>query len=211
MTITQPYAFTGPYAKCYTHASSAIDERHVYILADILASWPFKAALELGCLYGASTTAFIEAINGGSEMVATFCDVDLTQSLVAVLGSCRFADRIAVTRDHSWDVLDSPEDFDFVLHDAGHDPKSISLELDLLVKRRPLCFMAHDTNASAAGYVACDGSELLKRTFEQMPDYQCIEDCQHRDGERTERGLFLATRDAELFALAQSIYERWGQ
>jgi hypothetical protein len=78
-----------------------------------------------------------------------------------------------------------------------------------LIRRRPLCVMAHDTNATAAGFPLCEGALLLKRTFESLPGYQCIEDCKTREGERTHRGLFLATRDPDLFQVAEAAFAAW--
>lgn len=213
--MNPPYAFDGPYANCYTHRQMGMDERHVFILHDILRAFPFHHALELGSFWGASTTAFVEAINAGAPMEATICEVEPSESLRAVIGNCRHHDRLRLTRDPSWDVLASVEHFDFILVDANHDMESVSLELKPLLVRRPLCIMAHDTNATAAGYPKCEGAAHLKKTFAELPGYfgtspyQTIEDCESRGGERTERGLFFATTEPHLYRAAKSIFEKW--
>ena len=77
-------------------------------------------------------------------------------------------------------------------------------------RRRPLCVMAHDTNATRAGYAKCEGAELLAHTFSEDVDYFCIDDCAKRPGERTDRGLFLATTDERLYEAATAVFDKWG-
>jgi hypothetical protein len=187
-----------------------MDARHVYMVHDILRGCPWRTVAEVGCLNGASSTAFVEAINAGSDFKGTFCDVDIKDSLSRVLGNCEKPEQIRVTRKRSWDLL-ATEVFDFVLLDANHDAMSVSMELGALLIKRPVCLMAHDTNASDLGYPKCEGARLLKQVFQQLPDYQCIEDCELRYGERTERGLFLATRDSDVFEIAKAAFAEWKQ
>jgi predicted O-methyltransferase YrrM len=192
-----------------------MDPRHVGIIFDILAAWPFQAALELGSYNGASSTAFVEAINVGSPMTATFCDIYPRASLWDVVRNCKSPDRVRVTKDPSWDVLASFEHFDFVLVDAYHDAEPVAKETELLLTRRPLCIMAHDTNATAAGYEKCEGSRNLKAAIKSLPGYHgerwygCIEDCVKREGERTERGLFFATTDQRLYEVGKRAFRKW--
>lgn len=210
-----PYPFTGPYAGCYADPVGAMDPRHVGILFDILKAWPFQAAIELGSYNGASSTAFIEAINTGSPMAATFCDIHPRQSLWDVVRNCQHPARVRVTKDPSWDVLASFEHFDFVMVDAYHDAESVAKEVELLLTRRPPCIMAHDTNATAAGYEKCEGAALLARTIRELsgykgsPWYWCLEDKRAREYERTDRGLFFATTDLLLYMAAKRAFEKW--
>lgn len=203
-----PYDFYLAYARCYAVPEVAMDKRHVFLMHDILCGWPFKSALEIGSFNGASSTAFVEAINKGAEMSATFCDVQPTHSLMDVARNCRHPDRVRITKQPSCEVLDSAEPFDFILVDGRHDAESVALELMRLIVRKPLCVMAHDTNAAEAGYPAAEGAKLLKDTLISM-GWMCLEDHGRRDGERTERGLFLATKDANLFDLADDAFARW--
>lgn len=213
--MNSPYSFDGAYAHCYDHRAMCMDERHVYIIHEILRAWPFQNAVELGSFWGASTTAFVEAINAGSAMAATICEVSPSSSLTSVLANCKHPKQIRETRELSWDVLAAMEHFDFVLVDANHDLESVSRELSLLLVRRPLCIMAHDTNATAAGYPKCEGAEHLKKTITELPGYfgsplyQTLEDCAKREGEQTERGLFFATTEPQLFRAAKTAFEKW--
>lgn len=213
MSSLLPYEFTDAYSGCYTDVAGAMDPRHVFIVHEILRAWPFQSALELGSYHGASSTAFVEAINAGHAMQATFCDVHPRPSLRAVLANGKR--NVRLTDAPSWDVLASFDFFDFVLVDAYHDAESVAKELQCLLVRRPLCIMAHDTNATAAGYPKCEGAALLKKTIAELPGYlsqpfyHCIEDKRVRDRERTERGLFFATTDARLYEGAKQIFARW--
>jgi hypothetical protein len=208
-TSADPYRFHMAYARCYAVPETATDKRHVFMVHGVLRSHPFQQALEIGCFNGATSTAFVEAINGGSPFRATFCDVCPTHSLAAVINNCRKPDQCRVTTQPSWMVLDTNEPFDFIMVDAAHDLDSVSLELKHLMRRRPLCVMAHDTSATENGFSKCEGAELLKRTFQNDPGYHYIEDNARRDGELTERGMFLATTDYGLWRAAQGVFAQY--
>lgn len=208
-SLLEPYFFDGPYAGCLTDPRTAMDRRHIFLMHEVLMSHPFKEALELGSYLGASSTAFIEAINKGHGMRTTFCDVSPTDSLWDVVGNCAKQNQYRVTNAPSWALLDTREEFDFVLVDANHDLDSVSIEVKKLLARKPMCIMAHDTNATAAGYKLCEGAAMLAETFRALPEYHCIEDCAERPGEQTDRGLFLATTDRELFNKATEVFNRW--
>lgn len=208
-----PFFFDGPYGGCYAVPAMAMDRRHVYLIHDILKRWPFKNTLELGSWMGASSTAFVSAINAGSPMVATFCDVSPTDSLWDVVGNCRYPERVRVTADKSWEVLESSEDFDLVLVDANHDRASVQAELDRLVIRRPLCIIAHDTSATASGYPHAEGAKMLadelRTTWRNRWEYQTFEDNARREGEETHRGLTIATNDPALARIVRRAMDHW--
>jgi hypothetical protein len=210
-TIAEPYSFTGPYAGCFESSESAMDLRHIFMMHGVLTSRIFDSALEIGCFNGASSTAFVEATNSGHVSLATFCDVSLTESLIDVVQSAQFPQRVRVTRQPSWQVLDTNETFDFILVDAAHDIDSVSLELKHLVRRRPLCVMAHDTSATDHGYSKCEGAKMLKNHFLRDEGYHCVEDRSVRQGERTERGLFLATTDTSLYKAAFDVFQSYSR
>jgi hypothetical protein len=209
-----PWRWDMAYARCYAMPEVAADKRHCYMIFGVLAGWPFLSALEIGSFNGATAAAFVEAINGGTGLGETgravFCDVSVTHSLVSVVQNCRRPDRVHITPQPSWAVLDSKEPFDFVYVDGAHDLDSVTLEVNKLLPRRPLCVMAHDTSATAAGYTRCEGAAMLAETFRGLGGYRCIEDNENRPGERTERGLFLATTSDELYRIASDVFAKWG-
>ena len=185
-----------------------MDKRHIYTIFSILSAWPFASALELGSWLGASATAFVEAINGGAKMRATFCDVQVTQGLQNVVNNCKnFAGGgWTIANLPSWELLAREDQYDFILVDAYHDIDSVSREVAELIKRKPLCIMAHDTNATAAGYPKAEGAKFLADVFRAHPEYHGMEDCVYREGERTERGLFFATTEPALFKVAAEVF-----
>ncbi len=205
----KPYSFDGAYSGCYSVRPMAMDERHIFIIHEILKAWPFTSALELGSFRGASSTAFVEAINDGASMHATFCDVNLTDELRAVIDHCKHQEQIHLARMPSWSLLRTLKHYDFILVDACHDMASVRKEMDELLLKLPLCVMAHDTNATASGYPAAEGAEMLKREFMKTPGYCCVEDCRVRAGEETQRGLFFATTDPDLYRVGLTAFEKW--
>ncbi len=210
-TIADPYAFEGPYADCFegTSAASAMDKRHIFMLHEVLRVGGFRSTLEIGCYNGASSTAFIEALNGNFIECATFCEVSVRPSLIKVLKGCNRPLSARLTTQPSWAVLDTVEHYDFIFVDGGHDLDTVSVELKKLQRRRPLCVMGHDTAATVNGYGYCEGALLLADWFRGDPDYFTIEDNEKRTNERTERGLFFATTDSELHAKAQAAFNKY--
>lgn len=185
----------------------AMDKRHVYLLHDILCAGHFRSALEIGCAYGASTTAFVMAMRAIPEMRVTLCDIFISESVKQLTKDC--GERLTILQTPSVEVLESPREFDFILVDACHDMKSVAAEVDRLIPRKPLCLMAHDTSATLAGYPESEGAEYLKRRFMLEPGYLCLEDNLTRESEATERGLFFATTSEALFSVAQQRFSKW--
>lgn len=204
-----PYSFDQPaYSGCYANRAMCMDERHVYTVFDVLMAWPFNSALELGSWEGASSTAFIEAFNRESIAGVVFCEVRPTKSLHAVVAEGNLPSNCRIVSAPSWEVLSLDVPFDFILVDANHDLESVSKELAHIIRREPLCVMAHDTNATRMGYPKAEGAQHLADTLRKHPAYRgkCIEDSTRRRGEETHRGLFFATTSQELYEKARDIF-----
>jgi hypothetical protein len=127
------------------------------------------------------------------------------------MDDCLYPARIRALEQRSTGVLGSLEDFDFIFVDGNHDIKSVAPEVEHLMRRRPLCVMAHDTNNTKMGRQLSEGALHLKETFMAQPDYLCIEDCTSRFSEETDRGLFFATTNATLCGVARDVYAKWCQ
>ncbi len=207
--MKKPYEFTGDYKDCFVDPKMAMDKRHIYLMHDILCHWPFESALEIGSFVGASGTAFVEAINKGAAMQAMFCDITLMPNLHKVLGNCKDQSRVETHRGKSVEALGSERYFDFVFVDGDHSLEGVKPEIEHLMRRRPLCVMGHDTNNTAIGYPMSEGALALKKKFLADAEYLCLEDKTKRDGEWTERGLFFATTNVDLFNIAKGIYDQW--
>eukprot|EP00475_Leptophrys_vorax_P021232 TRINITY_DN28958_c0_g1_i5.p1 TRINITY_DN28958_c0_g1~~TRINITY_DN28958_c0_g1_i5.p1 ORF type:complete len:389 (+),score=-31.27 TRINITY_DN28958_c0_g1_i5:135-1169(+) len=61
-------------AEIWDWSTASVDKRHLFWMYDILTAGKFRHALEIGCLNGASSTAFVEALNAGALQQATFCE-----------------------------------------------------------------------------------------------------------------------------------------
>lgn len=172
-------------------------------------AWEFEHALELGGYDGASTTAFVESLRQGHLPRLTVSEVRVGQSLCSVLDRAgAFASLLTIP---SWELLAMDGAYDFILVDANHDMESVSKELEHILRRQPLCVMAHDTNATDMGYPRAEGARHLRETLRKHPAYQgkCIEDAVRREGEETHRGLFLATTNPDLFKRAREAFAKW--
>jgi hypothetical protein len=71
-------------------------------------------------------------------------------------------------------------------------------EAELLIAAKVPAVFAHDTNCTqspyAADYIDYEGPQLFRAAF-RAAGYQCVEDCELRPGERTDRGMLLSTGD----------------
>lgn len=192
-------------------AGASLDRRHLFWMYDVLTAGGFQHALEIGCWYGGSSTAFVEAINREKLPRATFCDVAFQSEFREVVSHCQHPDRIRAYSGRSFDLLrDRSQEFDFVFIDGDHRLQNVREELELLLQRQPVCVVAHDTNAESLKYKECDGPPLLKWAFQTTAPYLCLEDNALRPGEDTARGLFLATKSPEVFEVARQALRRWG-
>lgn len=180
-----------------------VDKRHIYWMYDILASGNIRTALEIGSLYGASSTAFVEAINHGALQHATFCDTTVTPELEEALQQCVFPDRVHMFEGRAADLLRSGASFDYVFVDGDHSFEAVHEELDLILQMRPRVIMAHDTSATGSGFAVCEGPTYLKHRLQTLGWY-CLEDALPREHERTHRGMFFATTDPVLFSIARA-------
>ena len=207
-----PYDLSAYPPRIWDWTPASLDRRHLFWLFDVLAAGRFQHALEIGCLNGASSTAFVEALNRYLLQRATFCDIDLRDALRSVLSQARNPERVQTYPGKSIDLLrESTETFDFVFVDGDHRLENVRQETELLIQRQTPCVMAHDTNVQSFGYDDCDGTPYLKWRFQTTAPYYCLEDNAARPGEDTGRGLFFATTSLALFESARASLGTWGQ
>lgn len=205
-----PYTFDGLYQRCYAMPQVAVDRRHVYTLFEVLNLGVVNHAVEIGCAFGASSTAFVEAMNRNSGLKSSFIDPITQQSFLDVLNRSRNG-TFQVYRETSVEALMRIETFDFIFVDGLHDLLSVYKEMHLIeqMRERLLIIAAHDTSATAHGYPAAEGAEWLKREVMLDWGWHCIEDAQKRDGEETHRGLFMATPSRGIHRLLVQCFRKW--
>jgi hypothetical protein len=208
--LPAPYDLTR-YTRIWECPPATVDRRHLFWMYDVLCGGRFQHALEIGCLNGASSTAFVEAINGQRLRHATFCDIDLRATLQEVLKECRFPDRIQTFEGRSVDLLRQRSDFDFVFVDGDHRLESVTEEVELLLLNPPTCVMAHDTSVRVTGLDSCEGPAYLKWRLQTAGPYRCLEENTRRSDEEIWRGMFFATTSDEVFERARQALEKWGE
>lgn len=193
----------GAYPQVWQKPGWSVDLRHIYWLYDVLASGGVETALEIGCLHGATSMAFVEALNAGALRRATFCDVKVLPSLRKTLSRSIAPSRMRIFEGISVDLLDEGGAFDLVFIDGDHSLETVSAELERILKLPPRCIVAHDTTAAAAGFSNCEGPAYLKHQL-QVLGWLCLEDAMPRSGELTHRGMFFATTDPALYEIARA-------
>lgn len=210
--MSAPYEFTGPYAGCYTTPAISMDKRHVFVIYELLRSGMFSRALEVGCANGASTTAFVEALNRNDQLTATFCDPVTSQMFLNALDNVNDIDRVQLVQAPSKFTLSDADrfggPFDFILLDGDHSQETVAEEIGLIDKSQLLGIAGHDTSSTLAGYRKAEGAELLRRTVLFDWGWYCIEDNLRREGEETHRGFFFGTPSRQVYKRALSAFKR---
>lgn len=190
----------------YTRSIPAwcVDERHTTMLFNIVMECDFKKILEVGCLDGSTAAAYVEALDRGKHFELHLCDVEIRPALARVIESCKYRERIVLRNEPSWSVIDPTYDFVFV--DADHRLEGAGRDVDRLLECDTPTVAAHDINATRAGYEGCEGAQLLGRVYSRLEGYRHCEDCAVRPDELTHRGLFLASRNAQVYEVAAQVF-----
>jgi hypothetical protein len=171
----------------------AIDDRHVqWIYATLRAAKP-QAIIEIGCFQGASTLAFMQALDKKYVQRAHLIDVNIQQSVKDLARPGvqlyeTYSTTALPTIDESGDIA--------ILVDGDHSYNAVAAELPLVLAKNPRIIIAHDVNATAVGYGDCEGPAWLWSEL-QAKGWTCVVDCSRRYGELTHRGLLIAAKDAE--------------
>lgn len=191
------------------HSEWSADLRHILWVYNVLLAYPFKHILEIGPLYGASTVAFIEALNQGANFTVTLCDVNITDHLRKLVDQSGHKDKFNLCEDNSVDLLAKhPKQFDFILIDGDHGRWHMKNEMQQLFARQWTCVMAHDTTNQISDkwkkWGDLSGPAYLKRELQKR--FYCIEDSLVRKNEETERGMIFATEDHALYLLGRKLY-----
>lgn len=194
-----------PYRECFREPLYSLDVRHVALLREIVDVAGFKRILEIGCFNGASTAAFLTALDAGSDFALHLCDTQFRPALRGAIANCRISERITLHERSSLDVID--DSFDFIFVDGDHSLPHVTEEVRLLLAHRIPTIVAHDTRSTDAGIPDCEGAALLGETFRHNHDYQWCEDAKHRIGEATHRGLFFCTRRADVFERVAPLFD----
>ncbi|WP_157210732.1 class I SAM-dependent methyltransferase [Verrucomicrobium spinosum] len=178
----------------------ATDKRHIGWMRTFLLSKKWRTSLEIGCLGGASSVAFVDAVNEQTLLHAHFCDRRFTPEFREVINSCRGAYTL-----HEEDSCASFSRFgrhelEFVYVDGDHSLETLQRECHQLARLKPAVVAAHDV-------VGDEGPGYLMVQL-QRDGYYCLIDFKRRKGEGTHRGFLIACREFEDYQLALEAYKR---
>ena len=192
------------------HPEWLTDKRHIEVIYEFIMANDFNRVAEIGSYSGASTAAFIEALNQGKDFNLHIAEINPTRQLRALISTCKKPDNVILHVQSGEEVLAHWKGFDFVFIDGDHDVKGAGAELLMILRHGIPNLMAHDTNIHEIDKInhPCKGAELIGRAFKSHKDYYWLEDKEERRDEFTDRGLFFATMDEEKHKVAQEIFER---
>jgi hypothetical protein len=178
-----------------------MDERHIQKLYSILKARAWESVIEVGSYYGASTSAFVEAINTGSEFKFHIIEPSITDSLRRVIGQCEKKDQIVFHQCTSFEAA-IPAEFVFIDGDHGW-PALVDLCRALTMGAK--CVAFHDSRSHLEGFGGHHGAYIAAEVMRQAIGWDYLEDSRRREGEWTHRGFMVAYRKE----IAEEIKQCW--
>ncbi len=179
------------FAHCGTHMP--MDELHIQMLhklTTIETGTPpdQKIAVEIGSYQGASTAAFIEALNQGLIGHLHVVEVRPTETLRQILQMASDQSRITLHTKPFWDTDIGPADIVFI--DGDHKWPAIGDALRAITWGAKIIAM-HDSQ-SWPEIPGTWGAKLASGCIRDMPSRQVFEDAEQRNGMKTQRGFFVS-------------------
>jgi hypothetical protein len=182
-----------------THLWS-MDARHARWINASLRLLKPQTVVEVGSHFGISTLAILEA----GPFDVHIIDQKITDSVRVMAGD--FAATLYEEKSETA-LLKIPHSENLaVLLDGDHSTEVLQLEMRLVEKMRPRVIIAHDVTSPLIG-IGCDGCAWLW-SYLQMSGWLCYVDSVIRPGERTSRGLLIATNDPRDHA---AVVQAWSQ
>lgn len=209
----EAYDLLKNYPDNYVNPDWAMDIRHIMILHNLLIAGAYKRVLEIGSHYGASTTAFIEAMRSGCLFELHLCDTCFLQPVKAICEGYHRTQRVHYHECMSSEFLPNAPTFDFAFVDGSHIAEHVQDDFELLSMNKTPSYFLHDTmtqllpESEATPWY--DGPMLLRSRLLSSNDWLCLEDSADRDGELTKRGVLFATRDINQYTNAKKVFEYW--
>ena len=213
MFCENSFRILGDHGLNYTNPAWAMDIRHIMILYNILLASPYRRVLEIGSHYGASTTAFIEALNQGCQFELHLCDIEFLDSVHRLCFDQHQHGRVFYHEMPSARFLPDAPPFDFALVDGSHIAEHVQDDFEYLSMNNTGSYLLHDVRTQLLPESKeepwYDGPLFLRNRLLASPDWMCIEDCVDRKKELTKRGILFATRSANEYSKALSIFRYW--
>jgi hypothetical protein len=169
------------------------------LIYDIMMLDLHKDVLEIGCLYGYSTSSFIQSLNDGAEFNFTVCDINISSQVNSMIKSCRKG--VSVAQRQSKSVINPS--FDFIFIDGNHSLRVVGEELRLVLKSKTKTILAHDT------YIKdFKGAVLLRKTLQSHDDYFYLDYHRKLPRNNTHYGISFATRDEDIYKKVKLLFYR---
>jgi len=179
-------------------ARSSIGPTYRKLLYEILMEGRFKNVLEIGCLRGYSSVAFLQALDDGAEFHLSLVDPHPHLSLMPLVDKCKRQDRIRLHRARSIDVIS--EEFDFLFIDGDHTVAGVGAELLRILECQIESMVAHDIWIEHPKHPEYRGAHLYRHVFCNHRDYLYIDDREMRSTDPYKGcGLAFFTREVELY------------
>lgn len=195
----QPAEFTKsfnfePYRFTLCGSTAPMDEMHIHMLREALRkSKPNHVAVEIGSWRGASTSAFIDAINCGELGHLHIIETRPKPELYQVIALCQKPECITLHTNPSWDLESPIRKADFVFIDGDHKWAALADTLQAMAwGAETICI--HDTHAWPE-VPDCWGAHTAANILRRAVGRSFVEDKEDRPSTLTRRGLLISTRD----------------
>ena len=161
-----------------------MDWRHVEMIHSALMNELPESVVEIGCFWGFSTSAIIEALEQTDKIKRVdLVDCFLTEQLHKSVLEMRMAGRILAHQMNSLDYTGKAECW---IIDGTHGPGAHK-DYDLAMKSGRI-IVIHDSNPKSGWPQANSGAWEIAERLKQDATYW-FEDLEKRPGELTERGI----------------------
>lgn len=166
-----------------------MDAMHVNMIYEFLARNEFKDVVEVGCKYGYSTSAFIQALREGKGFRFTCIDICITDDLRQ---TCAGHD-VRLLQMDSRDGLQICRNTDCLCIDGYHFWENVGCELAIAMRYGVKTIIAHDVSDCSE-----DGPKRMLEQLRRFGDWDIFVEDKMRPGLITHRGIMFATCDRKV-------------
>jgi predicted O-methyltransferase YrrM len=181
-----------------------MDDLHVQTIYEIIMATQPKRVLEIGCYWGYSSSAIVQAKIDGWEGHSLHVDTEIRDQLIAVLR--RGGKEWSVAQITGVKALQRLAPGDLVIVDGDHSDDNVRLETNLILDQGWKSVIAHDV----AGGVHEPGPPKMLERLRSYPSWRVLVDSLERPGTATHRGLMYATPRSPWFHEVLEIWDRLG-
>lgn len=177
-----------------------MDVLHIERLFQICARVQPRSVIEIGSYRGASTSAFIEALNAGHIEKLTIFELHSTPELQQTIAQAAKPELVSC----NWrPYYETPVYADLILIDGDHGWPALA-DLAAALSQGVPHIVLHDSNTVELGLKDCWGSHLACQILKASDCYTIYEDKEKRPGMHTDRGMLYA-------CLGPDHNEAWGE